>query len=91
MFYFRSCFLFLLFLLHLLFNKKKLLILKHQNKILGPSFSVAYMFCCGGTLRFFALRAMLVSVVGVGVHWLNVTMRSLYVQCMVKFFEIWLF
>ena len=33
---------------------------------------------------------MLVSVVGVGVHWLNVTMRSLYVQW-VKFFKLCLF
>ena len=45
----------------------------------------------GGTLSFYALRAMLVSVVGVGVHWLNLTMRLLHVQCMVKFFELWLF
>ena len=34
----------------------------------------------------YALRAMLISVVGVGAHWLNLTMRLLHVQCMVKFF-----
>ena len=33
---------------------------------------------------------MLVSVVGVGIHWLNVTMHSLYVQW-VKFFKICFF
>ena len=37
-----------------------------------------------------ALGTMLISVVGVGVHWLNVTMRPLYVQW-VKFFKICLF
>ena len=41
-----------------------------------------------GTLSFYALRAMLVSVVGVGLHWLNLTMRLLHVQCMVKCFRI---
>ena len=29
----------------------------------------------------YALRAMLISVVGVGVHWLNLTLRLLHVQC----------
>ena len=54
----------------------------------GALVSLLPPFCCGGTLSFYALRAMLVSVVGVGVHWLNLTMRLLHVQCMVKFFRI---
>ena len=39
-------------------------------------------------LGFYALRTMLVSVVGVGVHWLNLTMR--FVTCSVygNFFRI---
>ena len=32
----------------------------------------------------YALRAMLISVVGVGAHWLNLTMGLLHVQCMAK-------
>ena len=31
---------------------------------------------------------MLISVVGVGAHWLNLPMRLLHVQSMVKFFQI---
>ena len=34
---------------------------------------------------------MLISVVGVGVHWLNLTMRLLHVQCMVKFYFFFIF
>ena len=37
------------------------------------------------------LRGMLVSVVGVGIHWLEPIMRMLYVQCMEKNFDLWLF
>ena len=36
----------------------------------------------------YALREMLISVVGVGAHWLNLPMRLLHVQCMVNFFQI---
>ena len=34
---------------------------------------------------------MLVSVVGVGLHWLDLTMRMLHVQCMAKFFDLQFF
>ena len=85
LFYFHSCFLFLLFSLHLFFILKKKILIN-----VGLLFLYCFQFCCGGTLRFYALRTMLVSVVGVGVHWVNVTMRSLYVQW-VKFFKICLF
>ena len=43
-----------------------------------------------GVPWFNALGTMLDSVVGVGVHWLNITVRSLYVQW-VKFFKICFF
>ena len=36
----------------------------------------------------YALRAMLISVVGVGAHWLNLPMHLLHVQCMVNFSQI---
>ena len=77
-------------LFHLLFNKikKKTKIKKSNTKYRGPSFYVTPPppnLCCGGTLSFYALRAMFVSVVGVGVYWLNLTMRLLHVQCMSNF------
>ena len=34
-----------------------------------------------------ALRIMLTSVVGVGIHWLEPIMRMLHVQCMAKIFD----
>ena len=83
-----------MFSLLLLFNKieNKKIINTNQNlkKIVGLLFLYCLQFCCGGTISFYALRTMRVSVVGVGVHWLNVIMRSLYVQW-AKFFKICLF
>ena len=79
-------------LFHFLFNKikknKKKTNKNKKNQIpkIGDLVSMLPpQFCCGGTLSFYALRAMLVSVVGVGVHWLNLTMRLLHVQCMSNF------
>ena len=45
LFYFRSCFLFLLFLLHLLFNKKKLKKIIIKPKTLKQNFG-ALVLCC---------------------------------------------
>ena len=41
-----------------------------------------------GVLLVYALRAMLISIVGVDAHWLNLPMRLLHVKCMVNFFQI---
>ena len=56
---------------------------------MGPCVSESFNLVVG-VPSFNALGTMLVSVVGVGVHWLNVTVRSLYVQW-VKFFKICFF
>ena len=78
----------MLFLFQILFKN----ITKIKNKIKKrPWFLCCLPFCCGGSLGFYALRTILVSVVGVGIHWLNLTMRLLHVQCMAKIFDLWLF
>ena len=53
--------------------------------------STAYHPQTNGPLGFYALRTMFVSIVGLGVHWLYLTMRLLHIQCMANFFELWLF
>ena len=70
----------MLSLFHFLFKKKK---------TTWALVSRSPPLYCGGTLC--ALGTMLVSVMGVSIHWLDPTMRMLHVQCMAKFFELWLF
>ena len=64
--------------------------IKKKKKIMGPCFCDSSNLVVG-VPYFNALGTMLVSVGGgVGVHWLNVTMRSLYVQWVI-FFKIFFF
>ena len=59
---------------------------KKKQQQPGPWFLGRLLFSCGGTLC--ALRTILFSVVGVGIHWLDPMMRMLHVQCMAKKFRI---
>ena len=73
------CFSFLHFLFSFFISiedNKKIIIIKYNN-------------ACFPRCTFCALRTMLVSVVGVGIHWLSPTMRLFHVQCMEKFFKLW--